>query len=222
MLCQAVLVLVSIGRSIRPTLDNGGMSVILIGGTPGTGKTEVAKILGDRLELQVISLGELALDADCISSHDEERDTSVVDEDCLVSAIEGKIREVDKEAIVEGHYIDLVPYSAVSHVFVLRTHPEVLKHRLMRRGWTIEKVQENVEAEVLGVCQLDAHESFGEEEVTDIDTTELSVSEVVDTLQRAIRGNIETTHIDWMTQLEEEGRLTDFMQLDGVDENLGI
>ncbi|MFX0045231.1 MAG: AAA family ATPase, partial [Candidatus Hermodarchaeota archaeon] len=116
--------MVSIGRSIRPTLDNGGMSVILVGGTPGTGKTEVARILGERLELQVISLGELAEDADCISSHDDERNTSVVDEDCLVSAIQGKIQEVDEQAVVEGHYIDLVPYSVVSHVFVLRTHPE--------------------------------------------------------------------------------------------------
>jgi adenylate kinase len=198
------------------------MSVILVGGTPGTGKTEVAKILGDRLDLQVISLGELAQAAGCISSHDDERDTSVVDEDCLVSAIEGKIQEVDKEAIVEGHYIDLVPYSTVGHVFVLRTHPEVLKHRLIRRGWTIEKVRENVEAEVLGVCQLDAHESFGEDEVTDIDTTELSLSEVADMVQRAMGGNIETSHIDWMKQLEEEGRLADFLQTDGIDEDLEI
>ncbi|KPJ49854.1 hypothetical protein AMJ40_04545 [candidate division TA06 bacterium DG_26] len=198
------------------------MSVILIGGTPGTGKTEVAKILGDRLDLQVISLGELALEADCVSSHDDERDTGVIDEDCLVSAIEGKILELDKEAIVEGHYIDLVPYSAVSHVFVLRTHPEVLKHRLMRRGWTMEKVAENVEAEVLGVCQLDAHESFGEEEVTDIDTTELSLSEVADMLQRSIRGDLEKTYIDWMTQLEEEGRLADFVQPEGIDGDFEI
>ncbi len=214
--------MVSIGRSIRPTLDDEGMSVILIGGTPGTGKTEVAKILGERLDLQVISLGELALEADCVSSHDEDRDTSVVDEDCLVDAIEGKIQEVNEEAIFEGHYIDLVPYSVVSHVFVLRTHPEVLKHRLMRRGWAMKKVQENVEAEVLGVCQLDAHESFGEDEVTDIDTTELSLSEVADMIQRAIKGDIETTHIDWMSQLEEEGRLSDFLQLDGIDDDLGL
>ncbi|MFQ5832726.1 MAG: adenylate kinase family protein [Candidatus Thorarchaeota archaeon] len=187
------------------------MPVILVGGTPGTGKSEAARMLGERLGVRVLSLGDLARNAGCISAYDGDRDTSIVDEDCLVSAILQEIEDLDRRIVAEGHYIDLVPYSSVARVFVLRTHPEVLKHRLIQRGWPKAKIEENVEAEVIGVCQLDAYEAYGEDMVTEIDTTEIKQSEVVDMMQRAIRGNAKTSAIDWMTLLEEEGRLGEFL-----------
>lgn len=206
----------SIGRSIRRSADLRPMSVILVGGTPGTGKSAAAIMLGERLGVRVLSLGKLAEAAGCISAYDDDRDTSVVDEDCLVSAILNEIEDLDEQIVIEGHYIDLVPYSSVARVFVLRTHPEVLKHRLIQRGWSKSKIEENVEAEVIGVCQLDAYEAYGEDIVTEIDTTETKQSDVVDMIQRAIRGKAETSPIDWMRLLEEEGRLGEFLS-DGTE-----
>ena len=63
------------------------MASILIGGTPGTGKTMVAKVLGSRLSVNVIALGELADKSGCISAQDKARNTGIIDEDCLVDAI---------------------------------------------------------------------------------------------------------------------------------------
>ncbi|MFW9888461.1 MAG: adenylate kinase family protein [Candidatus Thorarchaeota archaeon] len=187
------------------------MSAILIGGTPGTGKTKVAKMLGTRLSVHVVELGELAEKAGCISAQNKARDSGIIDEDCLVNAIQVEVADITRHVVVVGHYIDLVPYSLVDHVFILRTHPETLRHRLIARGWPEAKITENVEAEVIGVCQLDAVESFGEDLVSEIDTTDIAPAETVDTIQKLLKHPVESVRIDWLRQLEEEGRLDEFL-----------
>ncbi|NHJ13374.1 MAG: hypothetical protein EAX95_06835 [Candidatus Thorarchaeota archaeon] len=187
------------------------MSVVLIGGSPGTGKTKVAQVLASRLSVGVVNLSDLAESSGCISAYDKARDTGIIDEDCLVEAIEGIVDDLKGQLVIEGHYIDLVPFRSVQAVFMLRTHPEDLKSRLASRGWKGDKVRENVEAEVVGVCQLDAIESFGEELVFEIDTTELSPIQVADEIQKILSSPDEPLRIDWMQLLEEEGRLDEFL-----------
>jgi len=187
------------------------MASILIGGTPGTGKTMIAKVLGSRLSVDVIALGELADKSGCISAQDKARDTGIIDEDCLVEALLDLVDYKGKRLVIEGHYIDLVPSSAVEWVFILRTHPETLTERLTKRGYKDEKVKENVEAEVLGVCQLDALDAFGEKRVLEIDTTEMTPPEVASMIEQMISDESTPTRIDWMVSLEKEGRLDQFL-----------
>ena len=188
------------------------MSVILIGGSPGTGKTKVASILGAKLSIDVISLTVLAGKAGCISMKDKIRDTGVINEDCLIDAIIDKVDERRKRVVVEGHYIDLVPSGSVEIVFILRAHPAVLRERLTKRGYTESKVNENVEAEVIGVCQMDALDSFGEAKVIEIDTSHGPPSDSVDTMIELIKNPAQGDRIDWMQQLEQEGRLDEFLR----------
>jgi adenylate kinase len=188
------------------------MASILIGGTPGTGKTMVAKVLGSKLSVEVVPLGDLADESGCISAQDKARDTGIIDEDCLVDALVNLVEDKSERFVIEGHYIDLVPSSAVQWVFILRTHPDILTERLKKRGYKDEKVQENVEAEVLGVCQLDALNSFGEERVFEIDTSEMKAPEVAAKIEQLIKDEAAPTRIDWMVTLEKEGRLDEFLK----------
>lgn len=187
------------------------MSVILIGGTPGTGKTEVARALGSRQGVEVVSIGELADASGCISAEDKARDTGIINEDCLVEVLLDLVAEKGKRMIIEGHYVDLVPSSSVEWVFILRTHPETLRDRLQQRDYSEAKVAENVEAEVIGVCQLDAIESFGDQSVYEVDTSNLSVPQVVEIIEKMMKKPKEPVRIDWMEMLEEEGRLDEFL-----------
>ena len=187
------------------------MSVILLGGTPGTGKTRVAKILGSKLSVEVISLGELADESGCISAQDKARKTGIINEDCLVDVLIDLTEDKSKRLVIEGHYIDLVPSSSVQFVFILRTHPEELRDRLSKRKYSEDKINENVEAEVLGVCQLDALDAFGEKRVFEIDTSKLSAPETATLIEDLMKDSPTPTRIDWMSMLEDEGRLDEFL-----------
>lgn len=187
------------------------MSVILVGGTPGTGKTVVAKILGSKLSVEVVGLGDLADEAGCITAEDRARKTGIINEDCLVDALVDLTEDKTKRLVIEGHYIDLVPSSSVQWVFILRTHPEILKVRLSERSYSEEKVNENIEAEVLGVCQMDSLDAFDEKKVLEIDTSELSAPETAAKIESLMKDSSEPERIDWMALLEKEGRLDDYL-----------
>jgi adenylate kinase len=187
------------------------MSAIVIGGTPGTGKTRVAKIVGSRLTVDVVSLGELAEKQGCITAQDKARDTGIINEDCLVEAILDILDDKSKRVVIEGHYVDLVPSGSVEIAIVLRTHPEILRNRLRERGYSKAKINENVEAEVLGVCQMDSLDAFGEEKVFEIDTTDLSPPEVASRIEKLLKNDSAPVRIDWMELLESEGRLDEFL-----------
>jgi adenylate kinase len=188
------------------------MPAIVIGGTPGTGKTKVAKIIASRLTIGTVSLGALAEEKGCISAQDKARDTGIINEDCLVEAILDVVDDKSKRVVIEGHYIDLVPSDSVEIAIVLRTHPETLRERLTERGYPKAKVDENVEAEVLGVCQLDALDAFGEDKVFEIDTTNLSPPESASMIEEMLKSDSTPIRIDWMESLEAEGRLDEFLR----------
>ncbi len=188
------------------------MKAIVIGGSPGCGKTTVAALLGRSLDRDVISLGDLAVEKGCISEKDLKRDTLVIDEDCMVQAIRAEIQQHDDPVILEGHYGDLVPSKAVEKVIILRLHPEALRSRLVKRDYPELKVTENIEAEVFGVCQLDAINSFGEELVFEVNATGLTPEETHDKIIEILQASEKPTRIDWMQRLEREGVLDEYIR----------
>ncbi len=188
------------------------MKIIAIGGTPCTGKTTIAEQLGKALGREVINLGDVAIEAGCITEEDLERDTTIIDEDCLVEALMDVLYERQDDLIIEGHYVDLVPWSSLDFTVILRTHPDILRERLRSRGYSEPKIAENVEAEVFGVCQLDALDSFGEEFVFEIDTSDMSPEEAVKLIVSFLDSDEPIKRIDWMDFLEEKGILDDYIR----------
>ncbi|MFB6217392.1 MAG: adenylate kinase family protein [Candidatus Aenigmatarchaeota archaeon] len=167
---------------------------ISITGTPGTGKTSVSRRVSDRLDLDYVSVNELARDRGCIKDMDEERDTEIVDIDCLKQQA-----SECKDCVFDGH---LSHFLDSDHVFVLRCEPEKLRERLAGKGWKESKVQENVDAEVIGV--IDSESRKENDNVYSVDTSERSVEEVVDIVEGAVKGKLQKDEIqdeiDWMDE----------------------
>lgn len=164
--------------------------IILITGTPGTGKTAVAKILSKKIDAKLIQIG--AIEGIYIGV-DEERGSKIVDMEKLSNKIGDMIVG---DMVIEGHLSHLLPFGDI--VIVLRSDPMELKKRLESKGFDEEKVQENLEAEALDVCLIESLERH--ENVYEIDTTKRKTGEVVDTIIDIVGGKtdeFEPGKIDW-------------------------
>ena len=163
--------------------------VLLVTGVPGVGKTTVARLLAERIGGVYFNLSDVAENEGLITGLDEVRGTSIVDLEGMKARLTQIIEGGGDALIFDGHYApDVVPQEAVSLAFVLRRAPWRLKEELAARGYPEEKAMENVEAELLDVCLVEAIESLGEERVCEVDTTASTPEEVVEELMAVVRG----------------------------------
>lgn len=178
--------------------------VILLTGVPGVGKTTIAALLSERLKGVHVNLSELALAEGLVTGYDSIRETSIVDLERMTTRLMEIIREGRDPLVIEGHFSqDVVSPERVSNVFVLRRAPWRLKDELESRGYNPEKVKENVEAELLDVCLVEAIEAYGKEKVCELDTTGIKPDEIIETITSVLRGERSCEiGIDWLSHPE--------------------
>jgi adenylate kinase len=188
--------------------------VLVLTGTPGVGKTSVAGLLTQRLGGVLVSLSELVKRDGLSCGFDRERDTVVADEVGVADHVGRAIAQAEGYVVVEGHLApDAVAEKDVFRVFVLRRDPDELRNALVKRGYEESKVAENVAAEILDVCLFDAVTAFGKEKIYEIDVSRRSPEDVVDELISVAkgRGQCRVGVVDWLTKLEMEKRLDQFL-----------
>jgi len=187
--------------------------VIIISGTPGTGKTRVASILAKKINGLHIDLSKLVLKEKLYKEIDKERETAVADLNKLIPRLIEIIKSTNSPIIIEGHYAEIVPASLVDVAIILRTHPKELEKRLKEKKFKKSKIRENIQAEILGVCSYNALNTYGKEKIYEIDTTSKTPNETVELILKIIEGKDEKYRIgkiDWLKVLEEEGTLGEF------------
>ncbi|MEM1541379.1 MAG: adenylate kinase family protein [Ignisphaera sp.] len=182
------------------------MKCIGISGTPGTGKTSVARTLSQILNIPHIDLSSYVVNNNLYTHYDEERSSYVIDEDKVRVGIINLYREKGP-MIISGHYIEIIPRDIFEIVFILRRNPLELIGILIDRGWTYQKIAENVEAELLSICTLNAIDEFGEDIVVEIDVSSKSLDEVVQEIVNIVHRSKTSSRgisIDWTAMLSEE------------------
>jgi adenylate kinase len=149
-------------------------NIILITGTPGVGKTALAKNLSEKPGFKLVELTALARKEKLYTSFDRARKTYVVDEGKLRRRLEALSRSSER-IVLPTHLIGrFLPKASVKSALVLRLDPVVLYRRLRARGWTKRKAWENTEAEILDVCLQESRLLLGPRKVYEIDTTRMS------------------------------------------------
>ena len=184
--------------------------VIVIAGVPGVGKSTVAGTVAERLGCTVIGVSELAVKEGALLGRDVERETDIVDLPRLKEIMAEVVSATEGPLIVEGHFAyDVVPIDLVSHALVLRRAPWVLKEELRERGYSDEKIRENVEAELLDVPLVEAIEALGPDLVCEADTTGRTPEETVDEILGILEGSIPCRRrlVDWLGSPETRGLL---------------
>ena len=196
------------------------MKLVIISGTPGTGKTTVSNKISEMIDATVITLNELAISEGLIHNFDKKRNTNVVDIDKLVSHVLKKIEELKKNGklllVIESHFSDIVPNNVINYAFVLRCEPSVLRSRLEKRDYKQEKIAENLQAEILGNCANYLIKKNLEIPLLEIDTTSLDVEVVsriiIDIIQDKLSKveKYQIGKVDWLEKLFQENRLDDY------------
>ncbi|CAH7672643.1 P-loop containing nucleoside triphosphate hydrolase protein, partial [Phakopsora pachyrhizi] len=155
---------------------------ILITGTPGTGKTThtqqlVQRSSHQRLNLTPINIADFAKQNDCYESYDEEWESWIVDEDRLLDSLEPIMSSELGGVILDWHCSEIFPERWIDLVVVLRTDHQELWKRLESRNYSLRKIQENNQAEIMNECLDEAMENYEIEQVVELQSGDLSCLE---------------------------------------------
>ncbi|MFQ6010545.1 MAG: adenylate kinase family protein [Candidatus Aenigmatarchaeota archaeon] len=168
--------------------------IIAVSGTPGTGKSKASKLLAKKIKYKRLDLNRVIKKHKLYSFYDRSRKTYVADL--------RKVREFVSNLVKEEP--NLVIDSHISHelkadiVIVLRCKPDVLAKRLKKKRWSRAKIEENKEAEFIGIISHEARKKH--KKVWEINTTSADAQEVARKMENIFkgRGRKYTRVIDWL------------------------
>lgn len=134
--------------------------IIAITGTPGTGKTSIAKKLAEEMEYHIIDVNQfIKQHLQLIIERDHARETNIIDEDHLVELLQKHlVEEHIEDVIIDSHLSHYLPHSLVDICIVLSCDLRILKERLRNRGYNQLKIQENLEAEAFDTILEEAED----------------------------------------------------------------
>mgnify|MGYP000481934258 CR=1 FL=1 len=138
------------------------MKVIVVTGTPGTGKTTLAKRIAREKKYKYFDVNALIKDKKLRESYDMKRQTYNVNVKKLNKFLLKLIlEEKDKKTkgmVLDSHLSHYLPARYVDLCVVTKTDLKRLKRRLEKRGYSKNKVRENLDAEIFDVCLQEAKE----------------------------------------------------------------
>lgn len=143
------------------------MTVVIVTGTPGTGKTTLAKLVSDRLKYKYVDVRRVIREKKLSDGYDEEKKCDVVDARKLNKELV-KIIEKEKNVVIDSHLSHYLPKKHVDLCLVTKCELKELERRLRKR-YDKAKVRENLDAEIFDICYNEAKEAG--HKVVVVDTT---------------------------------------------------
>lgn len=165
-------------------MTNNSNFTLYITGIPATGKTTVAKELEKRLGMRYLEINTEVFEHGYYYGYDITRDSVIIDEDLLIPHLDSLLQLNSKNCLVGP----LIPISStISLVIILRTKVSELRFRLKERNYDEEKIEENIEAEIMNILYYDAIELFSENIVFEVQNNDNKLNETCTEIVSIIR-----------------------------------
>lgn len=164
------------------------MKAIIVTGTPGTGKTTLAKELSLLLHAKHVNVALLVKSEGLSEGYDKERDTAVVSPKRLNKALIRLIKGSKRQLVIDSHMVHYLPKKYAEVCIVMKCSLKELKKRLEKKRYKAAKVRENIDAEIFDICLNEAAEKG--HKIIVLDTTKKNPK----TLAKIVERTIQKTH----------------------------
>lgn len=161
--------------------------IIIISGTPGTGKTTLSKKLAEKLNIKYLDVNKIIKRFNLIEEYDKARKTNVVDIYKLNKVLI-KIIKKEKNLIIDSHLSHNLPKKYVDLAIILKCSLKELEKRLQRKRWSKAKIRENMDAEIFNICYEEAKEQ--KHNILVINTTKrINFKELTEKIKKKLKIN---------------------------------
>lgn len=156
--------------------------IMAISGTPGTGKTVLAKKLSKKLSYRYIDVKKIITKYGLSEAYDKKRHSKIVDEKKLSKTLIKIIKDSKDNLIIDSHMAHFIPSKYIDLCIITRTNLKVLEKRLKKKRYSRPKIRENLDAEIFEVCLAEAKRL--RHTILVIDTTkDLNITSLADSLK---------------------------------------
>ncbi len=128
---------------------------VIVTGTPGTGKTTLAKRLARDLGYSYLDASALKVRA----GYDRVRRCRIIPEKALRQRLVLAVMSGKKPLVIDSHMSHILPCRYASVCIVTKCSLRTLRRRLHKRGYSHRKIRENMDAEIFSVCEAEAAEA---------------------------------------------------------------
>jgi len=148
------------------------MRVVIITGTPGTGKTTLAKQLAKKLNFHYLGVNKIIKKYKISEGYDKKRKTKIIDVKKLNKALIREInnyKKIKNGIVIDSHLSHHLPSKYVDLCIVTKCNLKILERRLKKKKYSKGKIRENLDVEIFDVCLNEAKEN--KHKILVIDTT---------------------------------------------------
>ena len=151
--------------------------VIIISGTPGTGKTTLAKKLVNYLKYKYLDVKRLIKLNKLSERYDQKMKCDIIDTKKLNKILIEEIKQ-DKNIIIDSHLSHYLNPKYVDLCIITKCNLKTLNNRLKKRRYNKQKIRDNLDSEIFDICLTEAKEL--KHSVIIVDTTKgIKIKEVL-------------------------------------------
>lgn len=159
---------------------------LLITGTPGTGKSTIAKLLGKKLKATVLNEKSFCQKEKCATFDSKTKEWEIDLKKYKTAFTRYAKQHSNKTIILEGHVACEVNLP-VSKIIVLTCDPVELGYRLAKRKYSELKIQENMYCEATNYCAEQVQKHYRGKKVLKVDTSTHSPTQTTQKIQKWLK-----------------------------------